>query len=200
MNAKIIIPISVIIIIVIVVFSLTQNGIIEKQTPEEIMQGAWNNLPDEDRDSSEIQSMLDKIKEDKIKNDNAYEPYIPTEREWIQSGPFQIDKSEYSLGEKIFINIINLNKNAKGTMVFTKIINDTHTWEYKKIPFDGSKPQQNFYLGIYLFELRGICTVDQIMGDWQLRFVAPNGEFQSLDFKIKNSVLPGTEKKYEAVC
>ena len=200
MNAKIVIPISVIITIVIVVFSLTQNGIIEKQTPEEIMQSAWNNLPDEDRDSSEIQSMLHKIKEDRIKNDNAYEPYIPTEREWIQSGPFQIDKSEYSLGEKIFINIINLNKNAKGTMVFTKIINDTHTWEYKKINFDGSKPQQNFYLGIYLFELRGICTVDQIMGDWQLRFVAPNGEFQSLNFEIKNQIIPGMEKNYKPAC
>ena len=36
MNAKIVIPISVIITIVIVVFSLTQNEIIEKQTSEEI--------------------------------------------------------------------------------------------------------------------------------------------------------------------
>ena len=36
MNAKIVIPISVIITIVIVVFSLTQNEIIEKQTSPEI--------------------------------------------------------------------------------------------------------------------------------------------------------------------
>ena len=188
MNAKIIIPISVIITIVIVVFSLTQNGIIEKQTSPEIS------------DSSEIQSMMNKILEDKIKNDNSYQPYVPTEREWIESGPFQMDKSEYALGEKIFVNIKNLSENAKGAMVFTKIINSTHVFEYSKINFDGAKPQQNFYLGIHLFEMKGICTVDQLIGDWQLRFVAPNGEFQSLDFKIKNSVLPGTEKKYEPVC
>ena len=144
--------------------------------------------------------MLDKIREDKIKNDNSYEPYIPTEREWIQSGPFQIDRSEYALGEKIFVNIKNLNKNAKGTMIFTKIINSTHIFEYKKIDFDGSKPQQNFYLGVNLFALRGICSVDELVGDWELRFISPNGELQSLDFKINNQVIPGKEKQYQPVC
>jgi len=189
MNTKIVIPISVIITIVIVVFSLTQNEIIEKQTSPEIS------------NSPEIQSLMDTIKTDKIKNDNSYEPYIPTEREWIQSGPFQIDKSEYVLGEKIFVNIINLNKNDKGTMVFTKIINSTHIFEYKKIQFDGSKPQQNFYLGIHLFELRKICTVDQLIGDWELRFVNESeNQFDKLDFKINNQIIPGQEIKYEAVC
>ena len=142
----------------------------------------------------------DRIKADKIKNDNSYQPYVPTQREWIQSGPFQIDKSEYALGEKIFVNIINLNKDAKGKMIFTKIINSTHIFEYEKINFDGSKPQQNFYLGIHLSESRGLCTADQLIGDWQLRFVAPNGEFQNLDFKIKNQILPGSERNYEPVC
>ena len=144
---------------------------------------------------------MDKIRADKIKNDNSYEPYIPTEREWIQSGPFQIDKSEYALGEKIFVNIINLNKNDKGTMIFTKIINSTHVLEYKKMKFDGSKPQQNFYLGIHLFELKKICTADQLMGDWELRFVNDyENQFDKLDFKIKNQIIPGQESKYEAVC
>jgi len=195
MNAKIVIPISVIITIVIVVFSLTQNEIIEKQTSLEISDSS------EISNSSEIQSMLDKIKADKIKNDNSYQPYVPTQREWIQSGPFQIDKSEYALGEKIFVNIINLNKNDKGTMIFTKIINSTHVLEYKKIQFDGSEPQQNFYLGIHLFELKKICTADQLMGDWELRFVNDyENQFDKLDFKIKNQIIPGQESKYEAVC
>jgi len=205
MNAKIVIPILIIIASVIVIFSLTQSEIIEKQTFPEINDSSQSEIIEkqtfpEINDSSQIQSMMDKIKEDKIENDKSYQPYKSSEREWIQSGPFQIDRSEYVLGEKIFVNIINLNKNAKGTMIFTKIINSTHIFEYKKINFDGSKPQKNFYLGINLFENRGICTVDRLIGDWQLRFVAPNGEFQSLDFKIKNQILPGNEKKYEAVC
>jgi len=186
MNGKIVIPISIIIIIVIVVFSFTQ---IEKETPPQF------------EETSKIDSMLQKIKEDKMKNDNSLEPYIPTEREWIQLGPFQIDRSEYALGEKIFINIENLNKNAKGSMIFTKIINSTHVFEYEKIDFDGSKPQKNFYLGIYISEFRGLCTVDQLIGDWELRFIDDStGTFDKLDFKIKNQILPGSEKRYEAIC
>ncbi len=186
MNGKIVIPVSVIITIVIVVFSLTQ---IEKETLSQF------------EEISKIDSMLQQIKEDKIKNDNSKDKWEPKEREWIQLGPFQIDKSEYVLGEKIFINIINLNKNAKGTMIFTKMVNSTHIFEYEKINFDGSKPQQNFYLGIYLSESRGLCTADQLIGDWQLRFVDDStGTFDKLDFKIKNQVLPGSEKRYEAIC
>ena len=182
MNAKIVIPISVIITIVIVVFSLTQIETVEEGT-------------------GKIDSMLQQIKEDKIKNDNSKDAWNPNDREWIQAGPFQIDRSEYLLGEKIFVNIINLNKNAKGTMVFTKIVNSTHVIEYKKINFDGSKPQQNFYLGISLSERRGICTADQLIGDWELRFVNDSeGKFDKLDFKIKNQIIPGQEEKYEAVC
>ena len=111
-----------------------------------------------------------------------------------------MDRSEYALGEKIFVNIQNLRNNEKGTMVFTKIINSTHIFEYKKIGFDGSKPQQNFYLSIDLFDKRGICTKEQLIGDWELRFVGSNNEFTSLDFKIKDQMLPGSEKRYEPVC
>ena len=188
MNSKIVIPISVIVIIVIVVFSLTQNEIIEKELSSEM------------NDDSKIQNITDKIKEDKIKNDNSNQPYYPSEREWIKSGPFQIDRSEYVLGEKIFVNIIGLRYDEKGTMVFTKIINGTHVFEYKKLYFDGSNPQKNFYLGIELFDKRGICTKEQLIGDWELRFIGDNNQFDHLDFKIKDQMVPGSEKRYEPVC
>jgi hypothetical protein len=186
-SLKIVIPVFVAITIVVIIFNLTQNEIIEEQVVE------FEN-------PSEIQNVLDKIKIDKLDNDNSDNPYIPKEREWVQSGPFQIDRSEYVLGEKMFVNIMNLNKNDKGTMVFTKIINSTNVFEYKKMDFDGSKPQQNFYLSFDLFEKRGICTVDQLIGDWELRFVGVNGEYNSLEFKIKNQIIPGNEERYEPVC
>ena len=85
-------------------------------------------------------------------------------------------------------------------MIFTKIVNSTHISEYSRISFDGSKPQQNFYLSIHLSKIEGICTADQLIGDWQLRFIDPNGELQSLDFKINNQVIPGKEKQYQPVC
>ncbi len=51
---------------------------------------------------SEIKELLDKIKSDKLENEKLDNPYILKEREWITSGPFKIDRSEYPLGEKIF--------------------------------------------------------------------------------------------------
>jgi len=186
MNAKIIIPISVIITITIVIFSLTQSEIIEEQTSSEI------------GDTSEIQSIMDKIKNDKIKNDESDNPYVPTKREWIKSGPFSIDRSEYILGEKIFVNIDYLDKNTKGEMVFVQKTNNTHYYEYKKIKFDGSKPQQNFYIGFTLNPARGVCSSDIFVGDWAVIFEGT--DFETLKFKVKDQIIPGMEDQYEPVC
>jgi len=194
MNAKIIIPISVIITIVIVVFSLTQIETIEKQTPSQF------------EEPSKIDSMLQKIKEDKIKNDNSKDVWYPNEREWITSGPFKIDRSEYLLGEKIFVNIDDLPKDVKGKMIFSKIINSTHSLQYHKILFDGSKPQRNFYLGLNLYTFDGMCSADMLTGDWELIFegtMSSNTKlnlFDSLEFKVINKIVPGFEKNYESVC
>jgi len=98
-NLKIVIPIFVAVTIIVIIFNLTQNEIIEEQIEE------LENTP-------EIQNMLEKIKKDKLENDSSDNPYMAIEREWIQSGPFQIDRSEYVLGEKAFINIVNLNENS----------------------------------------------------------------------------------------
>jgi len=198
MNTKIVIPVSVIIIITIaiVVFSLPQNEIMEKEISPEITE------------SSEIQSILNKIKEDKMNNDNLEKPYYPKEREWIESGPFMIDRSEYIIGEKIFINIQKLDKNTKGQMIFSKIINSTHTYEYKKFGFDGSKPQQNLYFSMTLNPMRGVCTPDIFVGDWELIFEGTNSKginfdktnVNSLKFKVINQIMPGMEENYEPVC
>ena len=184
-SLKIVIPIFVAITIVVIIFNLTQNEIIEEQV-EEI------------ENSSEIQNMLDKIRKEKLDNDSSDKPYIPNEREWIQSGPFKIDRSEYVLGEKIFINIEELDKTTKGQMVFYKQINNTHSFTYEKIPFDGSKPQQNYYVGINLDEFRNICTVDKLIGDWQVIFSGTN--YENLEFKIIKQIIPGMEERFEPVC
>jgi hypothetical protein len=184
-NLKIVIPVFVIITVVVVIFNLTQSEISEEQVAEL-------------ENSSEIQNMLDKIKKEKLDNDSSDNPYMPKEREWIKSGPFQIDRSEYVLGEKIFININYLPKNMKGEMVFSKIINNTHSYEYKKIKFDGSKPQQNFYLGFALNSARGVCTIDTFVGNWELIFAGT--DFKSLKFKVTNQIIPGMERQYKPVC
>ena len=184
-SLKIVIPILVVITIIVIIFNLTQNETVEEQI-EEL------------ESSSEIQNMLETIRKDKLDNDSSDNPYMATEREWIQSGPFKIDRMEYVVGEKIFINIEGIDEVTKGQMIFYKQINNTHSYTYKKIPFDGSKPQQNLYLGFNLSELRGICTVDMLVGNWELVFEGT--DFENLKFKVKDQIIPGMEKRYEPVC
>ena len=186
MNNKIIISISAIVIFTIIVFSITQIDINEKESTTHLEQ------------SDEINSILEKIKQDKIDNDNSENPYIPKEREWIRSGPFSIDRSEYVLGERVFINMDNLPENVKGEITFTKIINSTHHQPYKSIQFDGSKNQNNFYLPIYPSIPKGFCTSESLIGNWKVIFVGT--PFNSLDFKIINQIIPGMENQFEDVC
>lgn len=149
-------------------------------------------------ETDEISSMLQKIEDDKIENEQSENPYKPKEREWNSSGPFKLDRSEYVLGERLFVNLDYVDKSTKGEMIFTKIINNTHVYEYKKVKFDGSKPQYNFYIGMNLNQIRGLCNVDQLIGNWELRFEGTN--YESIKFKVLDQILPGSESNYEAVC
>ena len=105
MNNKTIILIAIaaalLIGIIIVVLVPTQNETVEEETSRLV-------------ETDQIHSVLKKIEDGKIINDNSENPYIPKEREWIQSGPFKIDRSEYVLGEKIFVNMDYIDKNTKG--------------------------------------------------------------------------------------
>ena len=59
------------------------------------------------------------------------------EEKWVESGPFAIDKSQYNVGEKIFLNTQGLKLDDKGAIEFLRPINDTHHITHMKIPFDG---------------------------------------------------------------
>ena len=191
MNEKIIITLA---IVIAIAFGITIATYVFVQTPNEIEDNKNNKFGETD----EIGSMLKKIEEDKIKNQQSENPYEPKEREWVSSGPFKLDRSEYILGERLFVNLDYLDKNTKGEMIFTKIINNTHSYEYKKIKFDGSKPQYNFYIGMNLNMPRGLCNVDQLIGNWELRFEGTN--YESIKFKVLDEILPGSERLYEPVC
>jgi len=186
MKNNIIVLISVAITIVIITFSITQMGIIEEESNSYI------------EESSSVNSMLQKIQEDKIKNDESDDQYIPKDREWVQSGPFFMDRSEYVLGEKVFMNIENIDKNTKGKMIFSKIINSTHNQVYKEVNFDGSKSQQNFYVSIYPSIPRDFCTADELIGDWEI--ILAGTEFKNFKFKILDKMLPGAERLFVPVC
>jgi len=185
------IPIVVGIIIVIVgIFALTnqESDIMEvEDTFDKELKPNEETIP-------EIQEKLDEIEIANLENQ-----YSPKDREWITSGPFQIDRSEYILGEKIFVRAAGLSSEEKGEIAFYRPLNDTHHKVFITISFDGSDRNTfNQYFQPQLSKNNGHCTVDSFIGDWKVIFRGT--DYPNLEFKITEDILPGDEEDFEPVC
>ncbi|MFB5606209.1 MAG: hypothetical protein ACE5R7_07970, partial [Nitrosarchaeum sp.] len=140
----------------------------------------------------EVKEKLEEIEKINLENE-----YSPKPREWLTSGPFQIDRSKYAIGEKIFLVIGGLNTNEKGQVAFMRPLNETHYKVYITIPFDGmTKPAFNYYVEPQLSRTTGLCSVDDITGKWAVVFRGT--DYPNLNFEITDEVVPGT--KTDPVC
>jgi len=138
-------------------------------------------------ENPEVQKKLDEIK--KIADESEY---TPLEREWISSGPFQFDRSEYSIGESIFIRMGGIDINEKGQIAVYRPLNSTHHKIYITIPFDGTdKSASNTYFTPQINSKRGICSMDDLTGTWEVIF--RNTNYPNLYFEINEKILPGTD-------
>ena len=136
---------------------------------------------------------------EEIREKNEEFDYTPKEREWIGSGPFKIDRSEYILGEKIFFTIGALTPMEKGQIVFLNPLNSTHYNVYLTYSFDGSdKPTSNLYFEPSLSKTKGICDISQLVGEW--RVVFRGTDYENLEFRITDEIIPGDENDFEPVC
>lgn len=184
------VPIIIAVIISTVIIAIT----FEEPDKMEVEDTLDRELQPSENITPEIQSKLDEI--EKINLENEYQI---KEREWITSGPFQIDRSEYILGEKIFLRIGGLSSNEMGQVVFLMPSNGTHYTVYLSIPFNGAnKPVFNYYLEPDLSKNRGICSTDDLVGDW--RVVFRGTDYPNLEFKVTEEILPGEEENYNPVC
>ncbi|MDH3764744.1 MAG: hypothetical protein OER82_02930 [Nitrosopumilus sp.] len=178
-----------IVVILGVVFALNQESDtieIETTLDREL-------IPDEEI-APEVQAKLDEIEKINLENE-----YSPKEREWITSGPFQIDRSQYVAGEKIFLVIGGLEYEEKGQVAFLRPLNDTHNSVYLTVPFDGAKKNAfNYYIQPQLSKTRGLCTMDDIVGSWTVVFRGT--DYKNLKFEITDKVIPGDEDSYQPVC
>ncbi|MCA9811232.1 MAG: hypothetical protein KC483_00010 [Nitrosarchaeum sp.] len=189
MNKKIVIPIGIGVVILIIGTSIATI----QEPSMEVEDTMDKELKPQDI-TPEIQDKLDDIEKINLENE-----YSPKPREWITSGPFQIDRSEYVLGEKIFIRIGGLSYEEKGQIAFLRPLNSTHYEVYVTIPFDGAKkPAFNYYIEPQLSKTRGFCTVDDFVGNW--RVVFRGTDYPNLEFKITDEILPGKEDSYHSVC
>ena len=194
-NNKIISIVAVIISISIIIFAISELQTDEKKVPE---QSVSEQSVSEQSVSEEIQSKLDKLEKDRNENINSQQPYIPLERDWPTSGPFKIDRSQYLLGEKIFVNIDTLTLSDKGTMKFLIPLNDTSYKTYYSMPFDGSRDRNNFYFTPDLSKARGICDKTQLIGNWKVIFEGTN--YPDLEFEVIDKILPGKYPRFDNAC
>jgi hypothetical protein len=209
-DKKIISIVAVIISISIIIFAISELQTDEKKVSEQSVseqsvseqsvseQSVSEQSVSEQSVSEEIQSKLDKIEKDRIENLNSQQPFIPAERDWPTSGPFKIDRSQYHLGEKIFVNIDTLTLSDKGTMKFLRPLNDTHYKTYYSMPFDGSKDRNNFYFTPDFSQARGICDKTQLVGNWKVIFEGTN--YSDLEFEVLDKILPGKYPRFESEC
>ena len=143
-----------------------------------------------------IGEMLDEIERTASENRD----YVPVPREWMASGPFQIDRSSYLLGEKIFLKIGDLGWQERGEIVFLRPLNGTHYSVYQTIPFDGAKKGGfNYYVQPVLSKAKGLCSADDFVGEWTVAFRGTG--HPNLKFKVTDEILPGEEDRYgQPVC
>ena len=119
--------------------------------------------------------------------------------QWQESGPFEIDKDEYNLGEKIFLSVQNINANDKGEVKFMRPLNITHSVQYIGIPFDGMKKDGfNYYFQPRYNVNEMICSTEDLVGTWTVIFSGT--EYKNLHFEILNQTSSWDERSFESVC
>ena len=86
-------------------------------------------------------------------------------------GDFRIDKTQYNIGEKIFLDMDYIGSDDKGTVHILRPLNDTHRITYMTIPFNGeNKDSFSYYFEAKLDEKKRVCSMDDIDGIWSIVF------------------------------
>ena len=138
------------------------------------------------------------------------------ENPWITSGPFSIEKQEYYLGEKIFINGRNIPIGVEGEIIFLrptttdniKTIEDlegisedliSKKTKYLGIVFNGNNKQNfNKYFEPRFSEWQGICSTNDLTGEWVMLFYGT--QYKEIHFKIINQTASWDARTFEPIC
>jgi hypothetical protein len=132
------------------------------------------------------------------------------------SGPFQIEKYEYYLGEKIFFNAVNIPADEKGEIVFFRPELDRSNKKIKEIEgipaeliskkikyigieFNGENKQSfNKFFEPRFSEWNGVCSTKDIVGEWIIVFLGT--QYENINFTVLNETMPGDTRLFEPIC
>jgi len=130
---------------------------------------------------------------------NEEESKNKIEEEWIKSGPFSIDKTEYNLGEKIFIVVDGLKQEDKGKVIFFRPLNNTSWSNYITMDFDGrNKVEFNLYFEPQLSQIKNICSANDLAGTWIVKFIGT--EYSDITFEMMNQTSSWDKRTFDPVC
>ena len=131
------------------------------------------------------------------------------------SGPFQIEKYEYYLGEKIFINAVDVPADTSGEIIFFRPAPDginkipkeyegistqliSTKVKYIAIEFNGERKQNfNTYFEPRFNEWKGICSKSDLVGEWIMTFSGT--QYEPIYFTILNYTMPGDPRNFETL-
>lgn len=125
-----------------------------------------------------------------------YDPLRPSAP--VSSGPFELDRSEYALGENIFFIAGRTDPSVNGTITFLRPEGSSHV-PYKIIEFEGKNTPFNQYFTPVASKQAGICSGADLAGGWLVTLEGT--PYPPLRFSIDGgSVVPGQEHRFENVC
>jgi hypothetical protein len=185
LKTVILIILAIIALVTILIFNMNQQEINQEKS---------------DVKDPQIEKLLDAIRDTKIQNEQSENPYVPRVPKWDNiSGPFMIDNDEYWLGQKVFVNISELNVNDKGSIdTFIPVTNENSRILYSSMEFDGSSDlRNNYYFTPKLSAFNAICNPDQLIGDWVMKFKGT--QYPDLVFTVVDKKIPGYEQLFETI-
>ncbi len=157
-------------------------------------------LTDENNDEQKniiLTNETEKMNDEKEMLPRNQTVYTVPPRDWQTSGPFDIDRTQYALGENIFLRVGVLTPGETGQVAFLRPSNETHYIVYFTIPFDSSKPIFNQYFHPQVSKAKGVCSKDYIIGNWTAVFQGTN--YPNIKFEIIDLIVPGDEEKFNIV-
>ena len=131
------------------------------------------------------------------------------------SGPFQIEKDQYYLGEKIFFNAVNIQEDESGEIIFFRPAPDginknpkefegipkeliSKKIKYLAIEFNGENKQNfNRYFEPGLNQWKGVCSTNDLVGEWIMTFFGT--QYEPIHFTIIDQKMPGDTRDFETL-
>ena len=109
------------------------------------------------------------------------------------------DKTQYNIGEKIFLDMDHMGPDHKGTVYILRPLNDTHRITYMVIPFNGeNKDSFSYFFEVKLDEKKRVCSMDDLDGIWSIVFDGTS--YPNIEFEVKNQISDWDERNFDPIC